>query len=57
MVEGRPVDVVGCDQSAVMTIGQRNLDNQGTHNLSVGPDGQEESFDGLLEVISGSRKC
>ena len=40
-----------------MTIGQRNLDNQGTHNLSVGPDRQEERFDGLLEVIGGSRRC
>ena len=40
-----------------MTIGQRDLDNQGTHNLSVGPDGQEERFDGLLEVIGGSRRC
>ena len=39
-----------------MTIGQRNLDNQGTHNLSIGPDGQEERFDGLLGVIGGSRR-
>ena len=39
-----------------MTICQSNLDNQGTHNLSIGPDRQEERFDRLLEVIGGSRR-
>ena len=40
----------------MIKIDQRETDNQGTHNLSVGPDRQEEGFDGLLEVVGGSRR-
>ena len=40
----------------MIKISQREVDNQSTHNLSVGLDRQGEGFDRLLKVVGGSRR-